>query len=401
MAKKASVRDVRRTNRALLVRHLLLAGETSRSSIGVETGLSPATVTNVIAELIEEGSVREGGFLDSDGGRRRVLLGLDPSAAVVLGADVGETRIRVEAFDLTLRRLAARVHEFPARTIAPETVADVVVAQAGSLLGELGVGRGSVLGLGLGVPGIVENPPQGAVDAEAVVHAQVIGWDAVSFAQLPERLGFPVYLDNGAKTTTQAESWYGSARGVDHAIVVLIGDGAGAGIITNGRLYRGSTSSAGEWGHTKISLDGVRCRCGSVGCVETFVGASAVLERWLGPRHEWLGRDADGVEALLAAHRDGQEQAVRTVTELIEHLGVALSNLVNLYNPQKIIVGGWFGDRIAGEFPEALSAAVRRHSLEQPGNEAVVERSRLGQDAVALGAATLPIDRFIETGWPR
>jgi len=398
MAKKASVRDVRRTNRALLVRHLLLTGETSRSSVGSATGLSPATVTNVIAELIDEGIVRERGYLDSDGGRRRVLLGLDPESAIAFGADVGETRIRVEAFDLTLTRLGARVHEFSGRHIEPSQVVEIVTEATESLIAELGADRSKLLGLGLGVPGIVENPAEPSGDS--LVHAQVIGWDAVTFSALSTRLGIPVYVDNGAKTTTQAESWYGSARGSEHAIVVLIGDGAGAGIITNGRLYRGSSSSAGEWGHTKISLDGIRCRCGSRGCVETFVGASAVLERWRGPDHEWRGRETEGVDALLAATHAGDEAARAALDDLIDHLGLALSNLVNLYNPQQIIVGGWFGDRIAEEFLDAVRASVRRYSLEQPGNEAVVERSRLGQEAVALGAATLPIDRFIETGWP-
>jgi predicted NBD/HSP70 family sugar kinase len=222
----------------------------------------------------------------------------------------------------------------------------------------------------------------------------------VTLQALSDRLSFPVLIDNGAKTTTQAESWYGSAKGSEHAIVVLIGDGAGAGIITNGRLYRGSSSSAGEWGHTKISTDGIRCRCGSRGCVETFVGASAVLERWEGRDGGWLGRETDGIDALFAAWHAGDADARLALDDLIDHLGLALSNLVNLYNPQKIIIGGWLGDRIAGELLPELAAATRRFSLEQPGNEAVLERSQLGQDAPTLGAATLALDRFIESGWP-
>jgi predicted NBD/HSP70 family sugar kinase len=87
--------------------------------------------------------------------------------------------------------------------------------------------------------------------------------------------------------------------------------------------------------------------------------------------------------------------------DLVNHLGFALSNLVNMYNPQKIIVSGWFGDRVAERYLEKVAEATRRFSLKQPGNEAVVERSQLGQDAVALGAATLPLDSFIETGWPQ
>lgn len=417
MATKASVKDVRRTNRALLLRHLLFERETSRSSAGESTALSLATVTNLVTELIDEGTVLEKGFQDSPGGRRRTILGLDPNAAVFFGADVGENRITVEAFDLTLTRLGSRTHPFSGRRIDPDRVVDAIVGGVDSLLDEIeslngertadapGVRRPRVLGLGLGVPGIVEHPAHpvgsGGSNDEPIVHAKVLGWESVTFAGLAGRLGFPVFLDNGAKTTTQAEAWYGSAQGVDHAVVVLIGDGAGAGIITNGRLYRGSSSSAGEWGHTKISLDGVRCRCGSRGCVETFVGASAVLERWHGRDAMWVGREVEGVDALFAAHGNGDADAVSALADLVDHLGVALSNLVNLYNPQKIVVGGWFGDRIAEAFLEQLRTAVRRYSLEQPGMEVVLERSRLGDNAAALGAATLPLDRFIESGWPQ
>lgn len=400
--KKASVRDVRRTNRALLVRHLLMAGETSRSAVGENTGLSPATVTNVIAELLDERTVREEGVLESDGGRPRVIVGLNPDVAVVIGTDVGETAVSSGIFDLTLHRLASQTTTFTGRRITPARVAEIVEEHTTLLLSELEIDRSKVLGLGLGVPGIVENPADSSGDtAVSVVHAQIIGWDAVTFTQLSSSLGFPVFVDNGAKTTTQAEAWYGSARGVDHAVVVLIGDGAGAGIITNGRLYRGFSSSAGEWGHTKISLDGVRCRCGSFGCVETFVGASAVLERWQGRDASWSGRETEGVTALLDARDSGDSRAQDAVNNLISHLGLALSNLVNLYNPQKIIIGGWFGDLLAAQFLDEIGAVMRSFSLEQPGNEAILERSTLGHDAVTLGAATLPLDRFIETGWPQ
>jgi predicted NBD/HSP70 family sugar kinase len=400
MAAKASVRDVRRTNRALLVRHLLLAGETSRSGVGVDTGLSPATVTSVINELLDERTVREEGFLDSVGGRRRVIVGLNPEAAILFGADVGETRVTTAAFDLTLGRLGQHSEYFAGRRITPERVGQIIGEHVGSLLTELAVDRSMVLGLGLGVPGIVENPASPTGEPMSIVHAEVLGWKAATFDNLATTLGFPVYTDNGAKTTTQAEAWYGSAKDIDHAIVVLIGDGAGAGIITNGRLYRGSSSSAGEWGHTKISLDGIRCRCGSYGCVETFVGASAVLERWRGRDDAWIGRETEGIEALLAAVEGGDPHAVDATRSLIEHLGLALSNLVNLYNPQKIIIGGWFGDQIAERFLNDIGATMRRFSLEQPGREAALERSTLGQGAVTLGAATLPLDRFIELGWP-
>jgi predicted NBD/HSP70 family sugar kinase len=397
--KKASVRDVGRVNRALLVRHLLLTGATSRGSVGTATGLSPATVTHVVAELLDEGVVREAGQLESQGGRRRTILEVDPEAAIVFGADVSETEVVVEMFDLKLTRLGRRARPIHGRRIDPSEVVAFIEETVTALLEETPGPHRPVLGLGLGVPGIVEHPLS-LDEVTPLIHADVLGWSAVTLDGLGERLGFPVLTDNGAKTTTQAESWYGAAKGTDHAIVVLIGDGAGAGIITNGRLYRGSSSSAGEWGHTKISTDGIRCRCGSRGCVETFVGASAVLERWAGRDTAWTGNETDGIDSLFAAHAAGESDAELALADLVSHLGLALSNLVNLYNPQKIIIGGWFGDRIASTHLDELRASMRQFSLKQPGDEAMLERSYLGRNAATLGAATLALDRFIESGWP-
>ncbi|MFI5889799.1 ROK family transcriptional regulator [Actinoplanes sp. NPDC051513] len=394
VVKKASVKDVRRRNRALILRHVWLNGPTSRSEVGAATGLSAATVTNVMNELIAEGAVREGGFLDSDGGRRRAIVTVAHDAALVIGADVGETQIGVKVFDLAFQPLAAREYPIKGRRIEVAEARAAIGAQVVSMLAELGASGDRVLGLGLGVPGIVQELP----DGRQLVHAEVVGWHAADFSGFGDELGIPAYIDNGAKSTTQAEAWYGAARGVEHGVMVLVGEGAGAGIITDGQLYRGFSSSAGEWGHTKISLDGPHCRCGRTGCVETFVGASAVLDHWRGPDETWLGRETEGVEAILRAWRAGDEAAGRAIDGVVRHLGLALSNLVNLYNPQKIIVGGWFGDRIAAELLPDLQSAVRSFSLDQPGGEVVLVRSQLGPDAAVLGAATLPISHFIEYG---
>lgn len=393
MAKKATVFDVRRRNRALLFRKLLLSGETSRRELEAATGLSPATVANVVAKLIEEGVVFETGFRDSDGGRPRALLQVNPDAGYVVGVDVSESSVATGLFDLCLNQRAQRTHSFVGRHIEPDEVGDIVVDHVSSVLEETGVPKAKVFGVGMGVPGVVERPST----PTAVVHTEVIGWEGVSFDWLERRLGIPLLVDNGAKTTTQAESWYGAARGAEHAVVVIIGDGVGAGIITNGRLYRGASSGAGEWGHTKISLGGPPCRCGSVGCVEAIVGASGVLRSWLGD-DRYNGREAEGIEDLLSAMRGGDPGATAAFTAAIDHLGLALSNLINLYNPEKIVIGGWFGDVLMRTCPEELRAAARRFSLSQPGLQAVLDRSTPGVGAVALGAATLPVDRFIETG---
>ncbi|SEI14657.1 MULTISPECIES: ROK family transcriptional regulator [unclassified Leifsonia] len=399
MSSKASVKDVRRNNRAILLRHLLLAGRSSRSEAGAATALSPATVTSVIAELIDEGVILETGSIESDGGRPRTLLELNDDAAYVFGADVGEFSVTVGLFTLRLERVAERVVPFPQSPVRPEDVTEAIEAAIEDLRGHVPPGV-PILGLGLGVPGIVQKVRSESGTVSRVVHAQVIGWESVSFDSLSSRIGMRVYVDNGAKSTTQAELWFGAARGVEEAAVVLIGNGAGAGIVSAGALTRGSNSSAGEWGHTKISLDGQTCLCGSRGCVMTFVGADAVLERWRGVGVREPGRELVELAALFDRWRAGDSHAASVVDTLVHHLGVALSNLVNLYNPQMIVISGWFGDVIADNLLEEVERSVRAFSLEQPGQDVLLERSRLRRDAVALGAATLPLDQFITTGWP-
>jgi predicted NBD/HSP70 family sugar kinase len=401
MGPKASVKDVRRSNRALVVRELLLSRDLTRTDLGASTGLSAGTITSVVSELLTDGTIFEGGPLDSEGGRPRVALNIAPESAYVVGCDISETEIRTELFDLAMNRIASGQSAFEHRVIEPAAASSIIVDHVNSAIGRTGVNPELVRGLGLGVPGIVSRGAgSDGLAANAIIDAPAIGWNGVTLSDLSTQLGsLPVWVDNGAKTTTQAEAWFGAARGVDHAVVVLVGASAGAGIITDGRLYRGHSSSAGEWGHTKLSVDGRRCSCGDHGCVDTFVGARAALERWTEDPIAWFGDETAGVDALLTALDDGDRLAALVVEELVEHLGIALSNLVNLYNPQIVVVGGWFGNRLTDRYLGAIESATRRHSLPQPGRDVAIRPSTQGSDVVALWAATLPIDRFVEMGW--
>src|SRR5262245_17511032 len=267
--KRGTVRDLRRENRAAVLWSLYLSQPRSRQDLGTATGLSAASVTNVVRELLDEGIVIETGQADSDGGRPRALLGMNPEYGYVIGVDVGETRTRVELFDLTMTERAKA--EYPLDPYKHDV--DVVVAQIltglGVVLGDSGIDPAAVLGVGVGVPGIIEQRP------EVLVHGQTYGWDAVPLgrllrAHLLPAPGWPLYFDNGAKTMGQAEMWFGGGRGARNAIVVLIGSGVGASLISGGTTYQGATSSAAELGHIVVVVGGRKCRCGSTGCLEAY-----------------------------------------------------------------------------------------------------------------------------------
>jgi predicted NBD/HSP70 family sugar kinase len=388
--RRGTVRDLRRDNRSVLLWSLYFDQPLSRQDLSQATGLSPASVSNVTRELIGEGVVVEAGSVDSDGGRPRVLLRMNPDYGYVIGVDVGETRIRVELFDLMMTVRAKADNPLNPHEHGVEQVVDGILAGLANVLAEGAVDSSAVLGVGIGVPGVVE---QGS---EALVHGQTYGWDAVPLESLL-RAGtdLPLYFDNGAKTMGQAELWFGAGRGAQNAVIALIGSGVGASIITNGSTYRGSTSSAGEWGHTTVMVGGRTCRCGSAGCLEAYVGAEAILDRYGRHGLPLPGDDQESALAALISAAATAAPAAEVLDDTVRYLGAGIAGLINLFNPERIILGGWAGLLLGERSLPDIREAARRHALRGPFAETSIELCRLGPDAVALGAATLPVERLL------
>ena len=200
-----------------------------------------------------------------------------------------------------------------------------------------------MLGVGVGVSGVVE---QGA---EAVgARARPSAGTRVPLERLIARRHrrCRCYIDNGAKTLGQAEMWFGAGRGARHAVFALVGSGVGAAVVTNGATYRGVASSAGEWGHTTLVYGGRACRCGARGCLEAYVGAEAIIDRYRAGRR---GRAVPGADeesqigALLAAADRRPRRADRCSTRPPATSAPGVANLINLFNPERVVLGGWAG----------------------------------------------------------
>ncbi|MEU8116805.1 ROK family transcriptional regulator [Micromonospora sp. NPDC048986] len=394
---RATNRSVRLRNRSALLTKLFLDGPLTRQDLVRSTGLSQPAVSNVVADMIDEGLVVEAGAAESDGGRPSMLLRMAPRFAFVVGVDVGETRVRVELFDFAMTLLASVEYPLdPART-EPDLVAGRVLAGIDAVTGQAGVAPGDVLGVGIGVSGVVE---QGT---EAVVHAQALGWDRVPLERLiGAGTDLPLHIDNGAKTLGQAEMWFGAGRGARHAVFALVGSGVGASVVTNGATYRGASSSAGEWGHTTLVYGGRVCRCGARGCLEAYVGAEAIIDRYREARRgrPVPGEDEESQIAALVAAAETSATARRVLADTAGYLGAGVANLINLFNPERVVLGGWAAMAL-GDLLPAVREAAGRQALRQPYEQASIELCRLGVDAVALGAATLPIARFLTEGGVR
>jgi predicted NBD/HSP70 family sugar kinase len=385
--RRSTVRDLRRDNRSMLLSALYFDQPCSRQDLSMATGLSPASVSNVIRELIGEGIVLEAGSVDSDGGRPRVLLEINSDYGYVVGVDVGETRVRVELFDLTMTERARADYPLDPRQHGVEVIVEAILTGLSAVLASAEVDSQTVLGAGVGVPGTVEH------GSEVLVYGQAYGWEAVPLERLL-RAGtdLPLHIDNGAKTMGQAELWFGAGRGARHAVVCLIGSGVGASIIAPGAVPQRSSSSPGEWGHTTVMVGGRLCRCGSQGCLEAYVGAEAILDRYGLPLP---GEDEESALAALLDLAATSARAAKVLTDTAVYLGAGIADLINLFSPERIILGGWAGLLLGERMLPEIREAARRQSLSHPFADTSIELGRLGPEAVALGAATLPIEHFL------
>ncbi|HEY7174157.1 MAG TPA: ROK family transcriptional regulator, partial [Micromonosporaceae bacterium] len=356
---RTTTRDIRRQNRSILLSRVFFDGPLSRLELGQQTGLSSATVSTVMAELIYDELIVEAGQVDSGGGRPRVLLRVNPEYGYFVGVDVGETGVTVELFDLAMQRVSGVTRPVPSHRPPAETVVAEIVAGIGEVLANpakadldrrgaepVPIDPSAIVGVGVGVPGIVTERPT------PVVTAPTIGWDAVPLADMLAARGVaaPVFVGNGANTQAQAEMWFGAARGARHAVVALVGSGVGAAVIADGTPFGGTTGGAGEWGHTTLVYGGRQCRCGARGCLEAYVGAEAVLDRYaaldgalsLGPDRE---DEMAAIAALINAARSagsagsdlGRGLAADLVAETADLLGASIGNLINLFNPERVV----------------------------------------------------------------
>jgi len=398
VAKRATVRDMRRSNRSVLLTKIYLDGPLSRHELTQLTSLSPASVSTLVAEFLEEGLVEEAGSVESDGGRPRVLLRVAPKFGHVIGVDVGETRVTVELFDMSMAALAKADYPIERNKLAAESVVRHILDGISAVSAQAGVAHDTILGVGVAFPGVVDSGEDG------LVHAQVIGWDGVPVkAMLRAGTDLPIHIDNGAKTLGQAEMWFGAGRGAQDAVIALVGSGVGAAVVAGGASYRGARSSAGEWGHTTIVYAGRECRCGARGCLEAYVGAEGILDRY---REANRGKAAAGIDeesaigAIIAA-ADSSKVAHKVLTETVGYLGAGIATLVNLFNPERIVLGGWAGTALGSRWLPEIRVAAAEHALKRPYSQASITLCELGPDAVALGAATLPVAQLLADGGMR
>jgi predicted NBD/HSP70 family sugar kinase len=380
-----SASALKAANRRRLLRAVQFAGEITQAGLARATGLAAGTVSNLVRELEQAGLVSVSPVIH--GGRRARAVRLAAPGGLVAGVDFGHRHLSVAVADLSCQVLAHARVGLPDRHRADEGL-EQAATLLDTALGQAGAQRAALLGIGLGLPAPIDSRT-GRVGAPTILPGWV-GADAATLAG--ERFGAEVFVDNDANLGALAEVTWGAGRGAASSAYLKLSDGVGAGLILNGQLYRGRIGTAGEIGHTTMQEYGTVCRCGNRGCLETLVSSEAVLDL-LHPTHGARLTIARVVELA----RGGDAGCLRVLADTGRHVGIAVANLCNLVNPDRIIVGGELA--AAGELLlDPLRLTLTRYGIPSAVADLDLVVGTLGErahllGAVALAAGQVPIAR--------
>lgn len=381
---------IRALNRSAVLNAVMAKGPISRTATAELTGLSAATVGGIAAELIAEGLIFEKQTGDSSGGRRPILLALNPRGGYVIGIKLLETQAVGALTDFEATVLA--VHTEPIAGQAIETTLESLGRVVDELVRQGAFEPEKLLGVGIGLAGIVDSR-QGILR-----HSPIFGWHNVPLVHLlQERLPAPVFLGNDVNTLTLTEKWFGVGRDVDDFLAVTIGRGVGLGIVLNGQIYRGFEGGGGEFGHTVVEPGGPLCACGNRGCLETFVADPALL-RMAGEsaaRGE-LAAPIQNIEELQALAESGDPAARAIYDTAGRVLGQGIANLINVFNPQRIIISGE-GVRAGELIFDPMHQAINEHVMPGLAGMTQIEVDIWSDDAWARGAAGLVLQDLFKS----
>ena len=354
----------------------LMGGPATQAELSRQTGLSTATVSNIVKIMQDSGLASTEPITSS--GRRALNVRLNSNGAVAVGIDFGRRHLRVVLASLSYHVIAEESVMLPLGHQSEEGIQAAVVLLE-KLLRESGVDRSAVVGAGVGIPGPIDRRT-GTVAQGAILPE----WVGINILQhLEETLKFPVYIDNDANLGAWSEVTWGPHTGVSNLMFLKIGSGIGAGLILNGAPYYGNVGITGEIGHATIHEQGLVCRCGNRGCLETIASTTTMIEL-LSRGEDRPMTPADIVRKALA--RD--PATLRVVDDAGLAVGRALGNVANLINPEVIVVGGPLAG-LGNLLLDPIRRGLVRHAVPVIGETTTLTMSSLGDRAEALGAAAL------------
>jgi predicted NBD/HSP70 family sugar kinase len=385
---KGDQRAIRQLNRSTILNFLRKQGSLSRVKLKQLSGLSGAAVTGVVAELIRDQLLIEESLGTSTGGRPPVLLAINPQSCLAVGIKLMPDHLTAVLTNISIET-QTRI-EYPLPDTAPAAVVAAVAATVKSLLKQAGRSRKRPLGVGIGMPGMID------FRHGVCVHSPMLGWRDVPIGAMIEKsLRCPVYVDNDVNAFAEAERLFGRGRQSSNFVVVTIGRGIGSGLVINGRTFRGHRGGAGELGHVLTERDGQACQCGNRGCLEAYASEPAMLRRI---KEKAPGKAGQSIDAMLAGAKAGNKIVLEVLRDGGIRVGIAVASLVNLFDPELIVMGGE-GMRLGEAFFGPLRESLFAHVFNGLGDDLEVVVEPWDDEAWARGAAGLVVGRTFDANF--
>ncbi|WP_207953322.1 ROK family protein [Paenibacillus agricola] len=368
------LQQVKQNNMSEILKGIWRYQQVSRVELVDQIGLTSGTITNLTHELIQLGILRENEAISGNVGRRRVMLGFDPRFYRIIGLDIGRSSFEIVVMDLNGTILQSIERDMNGLQ-GPDAYFEVITPLVAGVKSDIEAAGYKILGLGAGVPGPIDYD-----SGTLLAPPNFPGWSNYPLQKmLEDQFGLVTLIDDDARTSAMAERWYGLGKNVNNLVSVTLGMGIGGGVVTEGKIVRGTNGLCGQVGHMTIVLDGKMCGCGNRGCWETVGSIPGILGRWSG---------GSTIEELQGAIKRREPEALRCLEDTLGFMEAALVNIQNLYDPELILLGGRLYPLLS-DYLVQVKPRVQSRLYAFAKDRLRIEPSTFGNSQSAVGAAAL------------
>jgi len=374
---------VKKGNKSLVLDKIKYNSPISRASVASQVGLNKGTVSSLVNDLLEEHLIYESGPGESSGGRRPVMLLFNEKAGYSIGIDLGVNYLLGVLTDLN-----GNIHtekQITFKNLNYEEIEIKLFETIEYLLKSTPESPHGVIGIGVGVPGIVDKD-------DNILLAPNLNWRNINLKEvLEERYSLPIIIENEANAGAYGEKNFGAGKDFENVIYVSAGIGIGVGLILNDSLYKGSNGFSGELGHMTIQAGGAKCRCGNEGCWELYASEQALVRQ---AEKLDIPSDMQDLEGLVTLAESGNDEIIALFEQTGDYLGIGINNIINIFNPQQVIIG----NRLAYSekwLKDSLNKRISNQALWFQQNDLQIDFSELSTRSTALGVAAFSIENFL------
>lgn len=388
-------------NKRSVIDMIRTKGPINKAEIARLTDLSIPTVMKLTDEFMKNNLIKMIGKGESNGGKRPELLEFISDAYYIVGVDIGRSHINVIVMDLGGKIIAKQIRK-TGDTLSVADMIDRVIHLIELTMESSHIGKNKIIGMGIGMPGVLDE------ENGVVLFSPDFHWENVNLVQpIRDYFNMNIRLENSNRAMAMGENWFGAGVNSSYFICVNLGHGIGSAIVEEGEFYRGSCGSSGELGHITLEKDGPKCDCGNNGCLEALASGNAIASRAKACIRdgepslilELANNQIEDIDAksVFDAAKKNDPLAIKIVGDVVEYIGIGLANYINLLDPDMIILAGGLVN--AGDIlVENVKKVAKERQMKFAGRKVKIQVAQLGADATAVGAASLILKSFMESG---